>query len=1186
MSLLPFVTAARRSGRRLLPVLVCCGAVRAPAPRGSAAESYDDLPARRLTPGQVERVAGQDLVERENRRQQVLSERWHQVHELIGPRHVSAKSRRLLSERGLGLDRPLSAPDKALTGTDTLRVLLVRISFETNRDPHLTTIAPDGDFVLEPLADPAPIEIDPPPRNKAFFESHLTGLSEYYRFMSGGRLHIEGQVLPEGDNDSYKLSDVADYGPGADDFWSLESLEAMVRDMIDVTDQGTAADGSVNLADYDDNDLFTYIIFVHAGSDWQSDINQDSPNDIPTFFVTLGEPQPLGSVGSDGAPGALSECSVIPETTNQDGYPGSIAAAFYHEFGHALGLPDVYSTRTGYTSVGVWDLMDSGTNLAATVGDIVDDELVVVLATGVLPPSISAWNKWYLGWLEMDEIDGRAREYQLPAVGVPRDDYWFWRAGFGAFDDAYPQAWRAGVSPREWFLLENRFVPEGVDETPFDGLAFERDEDTGVILYLAGLRGGVWENSGLYDFFMPAGGVLVWHVNEDRIEAELPTNTINYYGDGLRLVEADGIQDIGVIDAYVLGWYGSGFDPFGGYAFDQTGGRVENDLRTLHVEGFPSSRMFDRSWSGLSLSDVASRSLITPSVMEFRAALEPLAPGFPWQVDDFAGGPEGSPFGAAGPRAVAERSLTPLTIGGAQVLVFMDDPGENLGEGLFTTYLYGIRADGGVWFPPQSEDWPSHAFAAIGGQRMVGAPCALPREAGGHQFVFGTDGGVVMSYLLPESAAPSLQWTRGLGGGGLWTAPVALRDFAGEVRLLTVLDDNTARLLDLDGQFVGDPLALPSDGLGEDLEVRGLAVLPDAGGDAALLLAQDGLRVLALKDGGLDGSEVYAAYRRDPVAGPLWPAVLPHDGGLRVRVFDSEGELGAWDLAPGDAPVAVAGSLDLPHGVAAEPAVADVDGDGRDDLIILSSRRVEGFLAGGQRLRGFPRPLADMFPLDEGTAISGPLVVADATGDGVNEIFFQTDGGHLLGLDAEGNVLPRLPLRWGDARASGFAVGGEGADRLLWLASRGGYTGPPFDRQWIGGRVAAYGMTGGVDGTSEWRGAAGGVLRRGAEGIAQDLGDRSSAAVDRDAVVIYPNPLQDETLTVRYHAAAAGTTRLAVYNLEGEVVATAEYQAGADMQNEHSLSLPGVASGLYLVRLQYPGAGGAETRTLTLAVER
>ena len=40
-------------------------------------------------------------------------------------------------------------------------------------------------------------------------------------------------------------------------------------------------------------------------------------------------------------------------------------------------------------------------------------------------------------------------------------------------------------------------------------------------------------------------------------------------GEGVDLEEADGIQDIGVVNAYVIGWYGSVRDPFGGREGDQ-----------------------------------------------------------------------------------------------------------------------------------------------------------------------------------------------------------------------------------------------------------------------------------------------------------------------------------------------------------------------------------------------------------------------------------------------------------------------------------------------------------------------------------------------------------------------------------------------------------------------------------------
>ena len=164
---------------------------------------------------------GPEKVKRELDRQGEYARRWNLIHDLVGGQHVSSKSRDLLKSRGLGpalMDKGAGFsgdPFGKRAQDDTLKVLIIRIGFETNRDPNLTTIDPSGDFVLEPLTDPLPLEVDAPPRDKVFFKSHLEGLAEYYKVMSGGRLHIEGRVLPEGNDDSYKLNVVADYGPGA-----------------------------------------------------------------------------------------------------------------------------------------------------------------------------------------------------------------------------------------------------------------------------------------------------------------------------------------------------------------------------------------------------------------------------------------------------------------------------------------------------------------------------------------------------------------------------------------------------------------------------------------------------------------------------------------------------------------------------------------------------------------------------------------------------------------------------------------------------------------------------------------------------------------------------------------------------------------------------------------------------------
>jgi M6 family metalloprotease-like protein len=1174
---LPLKTDHRRPrpwsrGPAVLPVFILSVLLVAEAVAGPR---WERLPARRWTWDQVvATTGGRRVLDDELQRQGETVRRWRAVHELLGEKQVSRKSQRLLAERGLGpaLLAAGADRDKAAGGIDTLRVLFVRIAFDGNRDPNLTTIPAGGDFMLDPLANPGPLEVDPPPHNKRYFESHLQGLTEYYRFMSGRRLHIEGQVLPAADQAAYRVQDIAEYGPGAGNFWTMAGLESLVRDMITATDLGTAIDGTVNLADYDDNDPFTYVIFVHAGSDWQSDVNGDSPNDVPTFFVNLGEAQALTSIGSDGVAGSLTECSVIPETTNQDGYAGSIAAAFYHEFGHALGLPDVYDSSRGLPSVGIWDLMDSGTNLSATLGAITAaGDTVYVVAGGVLPPSLSAWDKWFLGWLETRDLDYKSGEYRLPAVGVPREDYAMWAGGYGAFRLADPQAWRGGLSPREWFLIENRWVPSGNEPLPWDALSFERDDSTGVILYLAGHVPDteVWENSGLYDYFLPAGGALVWHVNADRIEAGLESNTINTDGDGLKLVEADGLQDIGVLDAYVLGWYGSWRDPFGGRDLDG----VATGYNSLPADGFPNTRLHDRSWSHLALSNIGpygSRAL--PSVMKFEATLGRVPPGLPWTIASEAES-EGVP---AGPRAIDPATLTPLEVSGTRLLLFTDAPGANHGDAPFDATLYAVTVDGREWWP-RASGRPLGGIFGLGG-RVAGSPVALAQSGGGTDLIITLREGSVRSVSLGV-AAVTAGWQMALADS-LVCGAVPLR--AGPATRLACAAPDRVYLATSAGAAVGTPW-VPGEPLDPQAEVTGVWPIATDVYDRLCVTTRVGWYVVGT-DGDGWTTTGFNPYPR-PAVGAITAAVVPVSAIVAtVHVFDDLGAVGAWRLddelvEAADHVAAVDGPL------VCAPAVADVDGDGLNDLVAATATRVCALKADGIPLRGWPRRLYDLFPLADTTRIAGPLVVADATGDGHNEIFFNTDGGHLMGLGPDGTLLEQLPLRWGDRRQAGFAVGDGTAGRLLWLVSGGGYTSPPMDRTWVNGRVAAWQIDR-VLGTSEWLGPGGSIARSGPAGTAVDLGSGTTAALDRAEVALFPNPASGEVVNARFWSDAAGPARLAVYDLQGELVREGTFAGAGGQMNQVRLELPGISSGMYVVVLDFMGSGGRRTRTMTLAVER
>jgi immune inhibitor A len=63
---------------------------------------------------------------------------------------------------------------------------------------------------------------------------------------------------------------------------------------------------------------------------------------------------------------------------------------FAHEYGHDLGLPDLYDTSgRGESSVGFWSLMSSGSWLGTGESEI-----------GDLPGDMTAWDKLQLGWLD------------------------------------------------------------------------------------------------------------------------------------------------------------------------------------------------------------------------------------------------------------------------------------------------------------------------------------------------------------------------------------------------------------------------------------------------------------------------------------------------------------------------------------------------------------------------------------------------------------------------------------------------------------------------------------------------------------------------------------------------------------------------------------------------------------------
>lgn len=130
-------------------------------------------------------------------------------------------------------------------------------------------------------------------------------------------------------------------------------------------------------------------------------------------------------------------------TAPEDGRLG----VFSHEFGHFLGLPDLYDTSYRSFGIGDWCLMAGG----SWNGD------------GKQPARMSAWCLATLGWIKPNNV-ASARSLSLPALETDKT--------------ACYRLWSGGKASKEYFLIENRQQNGRDAKLPGSGLAVWHIDET------------------------------------------------------------------------------------------------------------------------------------------------------------------------------------------------------------------------------------------------------------------------------------------------------------------------------------------------------------------------------------------------------------------------------------------------------------------------------------------------------------------------------------------------------------------------------------------------------------------------------------------------------------------------------------------------------------------------------------
>lgn len=437
------------------------------------------------------------------------------------------------------LDHPLNShPQKKFGGylfspfPDTLYVYAIMVQFKQHVDPNTTG---DGTF---DLSNNYPDSVDAPPHDSTYFLNHLEFLKNYYYKVSKGKLIIKYRLLG---NVRTMSNNMAAYSPlRNENYLKLGNL---------FYEAWTSADSVVDFSGIDPAKS-AFIIF-HAGAGRDIDLASqgifEGALDLPSIFLSNST---LKSIYGDTTRGYYTKEGVIipsscilPEQEYRVvstsfgslylelGLNGITAASI----GSDLGLPDLFDTRTGNTAIGRFGLMDGQS---------------IFSFSGVFPPEPSAWEKQYLGWVNPIPVysDG---VYTTRSASI---DY-----------TGNSSVYKVFISAKEYFLVENRnrdakkngqmvyFINNGV----FDSIKFTQDQD--------GFQNGdVWKlkknitDVDEYDWSLPglindtaanSGGILIWHIDENVIDANFASNTINtdINHRGVDVEEAKGSQDIGVV---------------------------------------------------------------------------------------------------------------------------------------------------------------------------------------------------------------------------------------------------------------------------------------------------------------------------------------------------------------------------------------------------------------------------------------------------------------------------------------------------------------------------------------------------------------------------------------------------------------------------------------------------------------
>lgn len=371
---------------------------------------------------------------------------------------------------------------------------------------------------------------DKPPHNADYFSSQMLAVKNYYDAFVNEDESFEIHMIDSVYTTSKPMREYALGDSYLGEFFK-ESVELA---------KGEIEDLSIDL-----NNAIIVIFHAGMGQDFAVPLIDPTSHDLKSAYVDEEilnnvEPILINSI-------EINRGIILPETQNmiyydvvQDIFSGTsdlcdiqvgLTGTFALLLGYAFDLPPLFNTESGMAGVGVFGLMDHGSNNGR----------------GVIPSPPSPWTRIQKGWSNSITIDNDT------TLSI-------------SIDESLPTVYRVDINNDEFFLIENRNNWIQGESADIDSLRRKEehkisDEQVGhwfdtVLAEFSEeeieLTNGVITKFKNYDVGLPGSGILIWHINDKLMNANQIGVNNNPGQKAISIEEADGSVDVGYSSAHPL----------------------------------------------------------------------------------------------------------------------------------------------------------------------------------------------------------------------------------------------------------------------------------------------------------------------------------------------------------------------------------------------------------------------------------------------------------------------------------------------------------------------------------------------------------------------------------------------------------------------------------------------------------